>query len=557
MSVERTADEFAGRRGGGRGVSEQRERRPSDPADRGERTRVVVVGRTGLDAELRRDPRFELLRPRSVTDAIGELAESVGPDDADAQRGTLVLLAPDAVSPDRSAAFAAAVRRIAPAARVLEVTAVAGRLGGVDGVIAPAAGVAGVVAAAARLSVGVGAPALDAQARTNIDDRSDPYAVPNGTPPTPTRAGHAGSAPVAAGLGGIAGPLFPEVPVRLEVVTRTPTSVMPVTTVATSEVGESRLTSTPRETRETGATSAPASPMSAASAPAEAGVNVHERTPLGAMLAGRDPVAAALASITALRGQAVRYVPAAEAEAGHRSVHGMAPVAYGGRVYGYLGVEGALPAWLTQDASWLAGWAALAVQHERLRAEAFCDELTGAWNRRYFSRFLASAITQSRAMRRPVSLLVFDIDNFKSFNDRYGHAAGDDILIETVRLLKTIVRPSDRVCRVGGDEFAVIFHDPEGPRNPGSPESAAGLQSVADIARRFQKQLCEHRFPKLADQAPGSCSISGGMATFPWDGQTPEELLERADALALQSKRQGKNAITLGPGAERACEVPE
>lgn len=207
---------------------------------------------------------------------------------------------------------------------------------------------------------------------------------------------------------------------------------------------------------------------------------------------------------------------------------------------------------LRREGASLGAWMALAAQQEQLRRAAFTDELTGAWNRRYFHRYLGAAIEQARPLRRTVSLLVFDLDNFKSYNDRFGHSAGDEILVESVKLIKGIVRPSDRVCRVGGDEFAVIFYDPEGPRNPGVPQSANGLNSVAEIARRFQKQICEHRFPKLGMQAPGELSISGGMATFPWDAQSAADLIERADGLAMQSKRQGKNMIVLGPGAERA-----
>src|SRR5205823_1003498 len=114
----------------------------------------------------------------------------------------------------------------------------------------------------------------------------------------------------------------------------------------------------------------------------------------------------------------------------------------------------------------------------------------------------------------------------------------------------------DRVCRIGGDEFVVLFHDPEGPRVPPPPGPVPHTpQSIASIAARFQKQICEHNFPKLADQAPGTLTISGGLETFPWDGNTVQELLDRADALALRSKAGGKNVITLGPGAERVCRT--
>jgi two-component system cell cycle response regulator len=207
------------------------------------------------------------------------------------------------------------------------------------------------------------------------------------------------------------------------------------------------------------------------------------------------------------------------------------------------------PGELQRHADWLATWLRLGEQHRELREAAYRDSLTGAWNRRYFDRFFAAALARSRDGRHNLTLLVFDIDDFKVYNDRYGHAAGDEILIETVRLLQATVRPTDRVCRIGGDEFAVVFYEPTGPREAGSRHPT----SFFDIARRFQKQVWEHRFPKLGAQAPGTLTISGGLATFPWDGTTVEELLDRADRLAMDSKRLGKNAITLGPGAMRAC----
>lgn len=220
-----------------------------------------------------------------------------------------------------------------------------------------------------------------------------------------------------------------------------------------------------------------------------------------------------------------------------------------GAVFGWLQSAKAPRASLEQCAQALATWLALREQHRQLTEAAFTDSLTGAWNRRYLERYLSSAIERARRDRRDLTVLLFDIDDFKIYNDAYGHAAGDEILRETVRLIQSVIRPTDRVCRLGGDEFVVIFDDPEGPRTPNSHHP----MSIADIATRFQRQVCDHRFPKLGAEAPGTLGVSGGIATFPWDGSDPESLLERADQLALESKRQGKNAITLGPGAERVC----
>lgn len=200
-------------------------------------------------------------------------------------------------------------------------------------------------------------------------------------------------------------------------------------------------------------------------------------------------------------------------------------------------------------AQWLSHWLRLAHVMEDLRRQAMTDQLTGAGNRRDFDEYLAAAIDESRARRQCVSILLFDIDDFKVYNDRYGHAAGDEILVETVKLLRSVIRPNDRVCRIGGDEFVVIFHDPQGQRERGSSHPA----DIQKIARRFQQQICRHCFPKLSAEAPGTLTISGGLATYPWDGTDAVSLLEQADRNALLSKRAGKNAITFGPGAAEVC----
>jgi diguanylate cyclase (GGDEF)-like protein len=219
-------------------------------------------------------------------------------------------------------------------------------------------------------------------------------------------------------------------------------------------------------------------------------------------------------------------------------------VSWESETYGLLRASAAKAAVLAPHARWLACWLRLRDQHGQLHEAAFTDPLTGAWNRRYFDRFLSGVLERARAERWFVSVLLFDIDNFKQFNDLYGHDAGDEILVQTTALLRSVIRPSDRVCRIGGDEFVVVFHDPEGPRESGSRHPG----SVFEIAARFQKQIASHRFPKLSQTTPGTLTVSGGLATFPWDGQTPDELLVRADRLALESKRAGKNAILYGPG---------
>ncbi|MCP4837933.1 MAG: GGDEF domain-containing protein [Planctomycetes bacterium] len=194
-------------------------------------------------------------------------------------------------------------------------------------------------------------------------------------------------------------------------------------------------------------------------------------------------------------------------------------------------------------ASWLARWIALDEMVSGLRHDARRDHLTGAWNRSSFEQYATQSIEEARHLRQELTVFVFDIDGFKQFNDRFGHDAGDTILKSLVQLLGSVIRDGDRVGRLGGDEFAVLFSDFSGPRTPGSRHP----DTVEVLAHRFQKQISDLRFPELGLAAPGRLSISGGLASFPWDGDTVQSLIRIADQRALASKRRGKNCLTFGP----------
>jgi len=226
------------------------------------------------------------------------------------------------------------------------------------------------------------------------------------------------------------------------------------------------------------------------------------------------------------------------------------PVIHGEQAFGYLVSEAVGNQTLSAEADRLGRWLALEARLDELKHIAMHDELTGVWNRRYFDRFLASVLRRAREQRFRVTLMLFDIDDFKHYNDEYGHAAGDEILREAARLMTSVVRRHDVVARIGGDEFAVIFWDADPPRKQRSHHPA----SVRKAASRFRQAICDHRFPKLADLAPDTLTVSGGLASYPWDGQTPDALAAIADDMLLRSKRQGKNVLTFGPGAIRVCE---
>ena len=189
----------------------------------------------------------------------------------------------------------------------------------------------------------------------------------------------------------------------------------------------------------------------------------------------------------------------------------VAPLRYGHEEHGFLAATGATQEELTRWSHWAACWLELARKQRQLKLLAYKDELSGAWNRRFLRTCLSREMQIARDQRRPLTVMIFDIDDFKHYNDRWGHDAGDEIIREIVRLLRTIIRKGDHVCRIGGDEFAVLFCDPEPPRETGSNHPT----SIEILARRFKEQVAQARFPKLGEEATGVLSISGGLATFP------------------------------------------
>ena len=178
---------------------------------------------------------------------------------------------------------------------------------------------------------------------------------------------------------------------------------------------------------------------------------------------------------------------------------------------------------------------------ESLHRLAVTDHLTGAYNRRYFYHLTDRILAQAEGRGYRVTLLLYDVDDLKQYNDTYGHAAGDEILRETAAMMREITRSQDIVARIGGDEFAVLFWDSDPPRDPGSEP----LDSAYDLADRFRRAVAGMEFPSLGPDAAGVLSISGGLANYPKDGASCRELLRSADRALDQAKRAGKNGIRI------------
>jgi len=233
------------------------------------------------------------------------------------------------------------------------------------------------------------------------------------------------------------------------------------------------------------------------------------------------------------------------------------------------------------------------------------DDLTSLKNRRYIWEFSRQIIERARGENGRVTLLVFDIDDFKRYNDLYGHRTGDQILMQAAVLMRRCCRQHDVVSRIGGDEFAVVFWDdplllsslpppsflskagmgagdrntqgqPAGTSFPSAPvfrQEDAGedkgerRSAMADhpkeaifIAKRFVSELEKVSHPRmflseagfggsafsgLGPAGKGILTISGGLASYPRDGATIQELFQRADEALLEAKRSGKNRIYL------------
>jgi len=211
-----------------------------------------------------------------------------------------------------------------------------------------------------------------------------------------------------------------------------------------------------------------------------------------------------------------------------------------------LAPDDRLSQWLSALRAALPSLAAAARRTEVLRRMAITDHLTGAYNRRYFMHFAQRVLDAARAKQVRATLLLYDIDDFKTYNDEFGHAAGDEILRETARLMRQIVRKGDLVARIGGDEFAVLFSDLGPARQPGSQPP----QTAYALVDRFRKAVNSHQFHALGPKASGALTISGGLAGFPWDGLTVADLLASADAALARAKADGKNNICIVGGGE-------
>lgn len=168
--------------------------------------------------------------------------------------------------------------------------------------------------------------------------------------------------------------------------------------------------------------------------------------------------------------------------------------------------------------------------HEQLKKMATTDAVTGLPNRYVFEKALVAEVERAQRLGMNVSLIIFDIDYFKEFNDMYGHPAGDARLKGMAEIIKKNLRKYDIAARYGGDEFAIIL-------------SNSNEQDSLTFAKRLH-ETAQKRLPQNSTAQAGY-TLSMGVATFPQDASTHNELLIAADHAAMRAKRLGKNRIRL------------
>jgi diguanylate cyclase (GGDEF)-like protein len=199
--------------------------------------------------------------------------------------------------------------------------------------------------------------------------------------------------------------------------------------------------------------------------------------------------------------------------------------------------------------NWLvSAWLVFAVteQSRRLREMAITDPLTGAYNRRYLELQASKCLESWDRYRRPVSLLLLDIDNFKWINDKFGHAVGDEAIQCLVNLVKKRMRKVDILCRFGGEEFVLLLSESNGKQ----------AMAVANEMRRAVE--CADILPE------GNLTVSIGVCDVAAANDS-EHWLKYADAAMYLAKFNGRNrvelaepgAVSIGTGAPREKQHPE
>jgi diguanylate cyclase (GGDEF)-like protein len=181
--------------------------------------------------------------------------------------------------------------------------------------------------------------------------------------------------------------------------------------------------------------------------------------------------------------------------------------------------------------------AAVAVHNAQLHRKSIVDHLTQLYSRGHFDLHLAAELARAERYgrkdlepRRFITLIMMDIDHFKSFNDAHGHQAGDRVLRSVARSIQRAVRKSDVVARYGGEEFVLIAVE-------------TGKTDGTILAERLRKQVAQTTI--TVDGTPRHVTASFGVATFPEDGRSAQALIARADSALYTAKTGGRDRVCI------------
>lgn len=223
------------------------------------------------------------------------------------------------------------------------------------------------------------------------------------------------------------------------------------------------------------------------------------------------------------------------------------PLVYRGTVIGLIdvGESRKMRRWTEDDKRLLqaiADQAAIAIvnarAYTRLAEQAVTDGLTGLFNHRHFKEHLRQEVATARRYGQELSLVMIDVDDFKEFNDRFGHPQGDRMLLELAAILRHGTRNDvDILARYGGDEFIVIL--PQTKANGTAPTAAR------NVAERIASAVRGHRFEGAKGRRDVAMTVSTGVAGLGLGGYTHEELLSSADKALYLAKHQGKDRVSV------------